>query len=84
MRGSLEPGRRHGMTEHRLNDQGQLYGFGATASGASRSISRRRTGLLSLVAAALCIALAVVIVTTLPAGTAVAAVATHGLSILIN
>jgi hypothetical protein len=69
------------MTDRKLNEHGQLYGFGATASGVSRSIRRRTAGLLSVVAAALCVALAVVIVTALPAGTAVAA---HGLAALIN
>lgn len=69
------------MTDRKLKDHRQLYGFGATASGVSHAIRRRSARLLSLVAAALCIALAVVIVTALPADPAVAA---HGLAELIN
>jgi hypothetical protein len=69
------------MTDNRLKGQGQLYGFGANASGAVFAMRRRTAGLLSLVAAALCIALAVVIVTALPPDTAVAA---HGLVTLVN
>lgn len=81
MRGSLEPGRRLDMTDRRIKDYEELYGFGATASGAVPAMRRRTAGLLSLVAAALCIALAVVITTALPAGTAIAA---HGLATLVN
>lgn len=69
------------MMDCRHKDTGELYGFGATAHGASNCIRRRSARLLSLVAAALCIALAVVVVTALPADPAVAA---HGLAELIN
>ena len=69
------------MMDCRHKDTGELYGFGATAHGASNCIRRRTAGLLSLVAAALCIALVMVIVTALPSDPAIAA---HGLAALIN
>ena len=69
------------MIDCRQKDTGELYGFGATARGASQCIRRRTAGLLSLVAAALCVALIVVFVTAIPADPAVAA---HAITSLIN
>jgi hypothetical protein len=69
------------MIDCRHKDTGELYGFGATAHGATHCIRRRTTGLLSLVAAALCIALIVVFVTAIPADPAVAG---HAITSLIQ
>lgn len=61
------------MTDRNTCNQRHAYGFGATSRQASSCMRRRSAGMLSLVAAALCIALVVVFVTAMPANPVVAA-----------
>ena len=61
------------MTDSRQpTDNGQLYGFGATAPEALLVVRRRTASLLSILALALCAAVAVTIVAVMPIGEAVA------------
>lgn len=68
------------MTDIRRDlENGQLYGFGATAPKARFAVRRRTAGLLSIVALALMAAVAAMLLTALPVDSANASTFTDAL-----
>jgi hypothetical protein len=60
------------MTDRNEFEAGQTYGFGANARRKAGAVCRRTTGLLSILALALVVALAATVITVMPTETSAA------------